>query len=79
MTLSRLGTLRGAGLVRVRVQGNQRFYRADRDRLGPLAPLLEAMWTTSLDRLAEAIEGDAAAAGEGPAGVDAPDAPRPTP
>src|SRR5687768_8666871 len=51
-----LGVLRGAGFVRVRREGNRRFYRADRERLGPLAQALEAMWTDTLDRLAEAVE-----------------------
>jgi DNA-binding transcriptional ArsR family regulator len=51
-----LGVLREAGLVRVRREGNRRFYRADRERLGPLAPALEAMWAETLDRLADAVE-----------------------
>jgi DNA-binding transcriptional ArsR family regulator len=53
-----LGVLRDAGLVRVRVAGNHRYYRADRARLGPLAQALEAMWSDSLDRLAAAVEAD---------------------
>ncbi|MEP6639822.1 MAG: winged helix-turn-helix domain-containing protein [Chloroflexota bacterium] len=51
-----LGVLRDAGYVRVRVAGNQRFYQVDQGRLGPLAPVLEAMWAASLDRLADAVE-----------------------
>src|SRR6266545_7901985 len=51
-----LSVLRGAGFVRVRAAGNQRFYRADRERLGPLAQMLEAMWAATLDRLARAVE-----------------------
>lgn len=54
-----LGVLRDAGFVRVRRDGNRRYYRADRDRLGPLAVALEAMWSATLDRLAEAVETDA--------------------
>src|SRR5262245_43971194 len=54
-----LGVLRHAGLVQVRVAGNQRYYRADRERLGPLALALEAMWSDSLGRLADAAEADA--------------------
>ena len=50
--------LRDAGFVTVRRDGNRRFYRADHDALGPLAAVLEAMWTTTLDRLAEAVEAD---------------------
>jgi len=57
-----LGMLREAGFVRVRARGNQRFYQADRDRLGPLVQVLEAMWAASLDRLADAIEREAGGA-----------------
>src|SRR3954471_8324914 len=53
-----LAVLRDAGFVRVRRDGVRRFYRADRERLGPLAAVLEAMWSTTLDRLAEAVEAD---------------------
>jgi DNA-binding transcriptional ArsR family regulator len=53
-----LGVLREAGFVTVRRAGNHRFYRADRRALGPLAQALEAMWSTSLDRLAAAVEAD---------------------
>jgi DNA-binding transcriptional ArsR family regulator len=54
-----LAVLREAGLVRVRRDGNHRYYRADRERLGPLAAVLEAMWASKLDRLAEAVESNA--------------------
>ena len=53
-----LGVLRQAGFVKVRAEGNRRYYRADRERLGPLAAALEAMWTDTLDRLAEAVESE---------------------
>jgi DNA-binding transcriptional ArsR family regulator len=53
-----LGILRDAGFVQLRREGNRRLYRADRERLGPLAQALEAMWTDTLDRLAEAVESD---------------------
>lgn|SRR5688500_2644016 len=53
-----LGVLREAGFVTIRVAGNRRFYRADRAAIGPLALALEAMWSTSLDRLAAAVEAD---------------------
>jgi DNA-binding transcriptional ArsR family regulator len=53
-----LGVLRQAGFVKVRAEGNRRYYRADRKRLGPLALALEAMWTDTLDRLAEAVESE---------------------
>jgi DNA-binding transcriptional ArsR family regulator len=51
-----LALLREAGLVRVRRAGTQRFYRADRDRLGHLAPALQQMWTETLDDLAALAE-----------------------
>jgi DNA-binding transcriptional ArsR family regulator len=54
-----LGVLRDAGFVRTRREGNRRFYLADRARLGPLALALEAMWTETLDRLADAVESEA--------------------
>jgi DNA-binding transcriptional ArsR family regulator len=51
-----LKVLRDAGLVTVRVDGNHRFYRADRQALGPLAAYLEARWSDQLDRLATLAE-----------------------
>jgi DNA-binding transcriptional ArsR family regulator len=53
-----LGVLRDAGLVSVRRAGNQRYYQTDRQALGPLAQVLEAMWSSSLDRLAAAVEAE---------------------
>ena len=53
-----LGVLREAGLVSVRREGNRRWYRADRERLGSLRLVLEAMWADTLDQLAETIEKD---------------------
>lgn len=53
-----LAILRDAGFVRARRDGNRRLYTADRGRLGPLAQALEAMWTDTLDRLAEAVESE---------------------
>jgi DNA-binding transcriptional ArsR family regulator len=53
-----LGVLRDAGFVRMRRAGNHRFYRADRERLGPLGQALEAMWSDVLDRLAESVEAE---------------------
>lgn len=51
-----LGVLREAGFVRMRPQGNRRFYRADKDRLAPYRAILENMWSDTLDRLAETID-----------------------
>jgi DNA-binding transcriptional ArsR family regulator len=56
-----LGILRDAGFVQLRRDGNRRLYLANRDRLGPLAQALEAMWTDTLDRLADAVESDVGA------------------
>ena len=53
-----LAVLRDAGLVTRRVDGNRRLYRADRDRLEPFRPMLEAMWSDTLDEIAEAVERD---------------------
>jgi DNA-binding transcriptional ArsR family regulator len=55
-----LAVLRRAGLVTVRQEGNRRFYQAEKDRLGPLRPVLEAMWADTLDHLASTIETDVA-------------------
>jgi DNA-binding transcriptional ArsR family regulator len=53
-----LAILRAAGFVSVRAEGNRRYYLADRQALGPLRAVLEAMWSTTLDRLADAVEGE---------------------
>lgn len=53
-----LGVLRKSGFVDVRAVGNQRFYRANKKALGPLRPVLEAMWAETLDDLARTIEAD---------------------
>lgn len=46
-----LRILREAGLVEVRREGRQRFYRARREAMGPLREVLEAMWVDRLGRL----------------------------
>lgn len=53
-----LTRLRKAGLVTVTRDGNRRIYQANPDGLGPLLPLLEAMWSKRLDALASAAEDD---------------------
>lgn len=53
-----LGVLREARYVRVRKAGNRRYYIADKRGLGPLRPALEAMWTSVLDDLADAVEAE---------------------
>jgi DNA-binding transcriptional ArsR family regulator len=47
-----LTVLRDAGVVDVRQKGTYRYYRANQERIGPLAAALEAYWTDALDRLA---------------------------
>lgn len=51
-----LGVLRDAGFVSVRRDGRTRLYRAERQALGPLRPVLEKMWNEKLDRLVALIE-----------------------
>ncbi len=51
-----LGVLRDAGLVSVRRDGRARLYKADPKALGPLRPMLERMWSDSLDRLVALID-----------------------
>lgn len=51
-----LKVLRDTGLVTLRQDGKKRFYRADREGMGPLADYLRAMWATKLDTLAELAE-----------------------
>ena len=51
-----LKVLRDAGLVTLRQDGKKRFYRADREALGPLAAYLQSMWADRLDTLAELSE-----------------------
>lgn len=53
-----LALLRDHGFVTVRREGTRRFYKADRERLGDLTRVLEAMWASTLDRLVDTIEAD---------------------
>jgi DNA-binding transcriptional ArsR family regulator len=53
-----LALLRDAGFVTVRREGTRRYYRADRERLGDLGAVLQAMWASTLDRLVDTIEQD---------------------
>lgn len=46
-----LAVLRGADLVAVRRDGRRRFYRANREALGPFREVLEAMWSDLIDDL----------------------------
>lgn len=54
-----LARLRDAGLVTVRREGRNRYYRARKHTMGTLAIYLESMWTdklAELKRLAETEE-----------------------
>jgi DNA-binding transcriptional ArsR family regulator len=53
-----LRVLREAGLVSERRDGRRRLYRAVRDQLGPLEPLLRDFWRKDLEQLGRAIERD---------------------
>jgi len=51
-----LKALLDAGLVESRADRQQRYYRASRERLAPVAAMLEEMWADSLWRLKLAAE-----------------------
>lgn len=51
-----LRSLLEAGVVEARTQHRNRFYRARRDALGPVAEILERMWDDALWKLKLAAE-----------------------
>ena len=51
-----LRKLTDAGVVDVRAEGRQRYYRARREALRPVASMLEQMWDDALWRLKLAAE-----------------------
>jgi DNA-binding transcriptional ArsR family regulator len=51
-----LRSLVTAGLIEARAQQRNRFYRARRDALGPVAEILERMWDDALWKLRLAAE-----------------------
>lgn len=51
-----LRVLRENGLVRVRQEGNRRFYRAVPEALGELRAYMDAYWKDRLARLKDAAE-----------------------
>jgi DNA-binding transcriptional ArsR family regulator len=53
-----LKDLRDAGLVQVRVDGNQRLYRVDAERLSEVRRQLERFWGDRLGRLASGLAGE---------------------
>jgi DNA-binding transcriptional ArsR family regulator len=61
-----LKTLAEAGLVEVRADRQQRFYRVCRDRTEPIAAMLERMWDDALWQLTLAAELEATRRGPQP-------------
>ena len=61
-----IGSLVAAGLLEARVAGRERFYRANREKLAPLADLLEQTWNNALWRLKLAAEFEATRRGPRP-------------
>lgn len=61
-----LRTLQEAGLVVCRRDRKHRFYRAKREKLGPLGKSLERMWDNALWRLTLAAQLEAARRGPMP-------------
>ena len=59
-----LRALLDAGAVRVRKEGRLRWYRAQKEALGPLAVALEAMWCEHLQRLKVLAEGQPGSGGQ---------------
>ena len=51
-----LRSLLKAGLIEARAQQRNRFYRARREALGPVAVILERMWNDALWKLKLAAE-----------------------
>lgn len=62
-----LRVLEAAGLVERRTEGRRRLYRARREALGPVATLLEQLWSDALYRLKLAAELEEARRGPRPA------------
>jgi DNA-binding transcriptional ArsR family regulator len=61
-----IGSLVAAGLLEARVAGRERFYRANREKLAPLAELLEQTWNNALWRLKLSAEFEATRRGPRP-------------
>ena len=61
-----IGSLVAAGLLEARVAGRERFYRANREKLAPIAELLEQTWNDALWRLKLAAELEATRRGPRP-------------
>jgi DNA-binding transcriptional ArsR family regulator len=63
-----LRALSQAGLVVVRPEGRHRYYRARREAVGPVAEMLERMWSDALWRLKLQAELEEARRGPRPGG-----------
>ena len=61
-----IGSLVAAGLLEARVAGRERYYKANREKLAPLAELLEQTWNQALWRLTLAAEFEASRRGPKP-------------
>ena len=61
-----LHVLSAAGLVSSRSAGRFRYYRAEREALGPLAEWLESLWAGALERLTLQAELEASRRGPRP-------------
>ena len=57
-TSQNLRVLCDAGLLTQRKAGHHRLYQANREAVGPLEPLLRAMWSADLDQLRQVVERD---------------------
>jgi DNA-binding transcriptional ArsR family regulator len=53
-----LRVLCDAGLLSQRKAGHFRLYQANHDAVGPLEPVLRAMWAADLDHLRDIVERD---------------------
>ena len=53
-----VGVLKDAGLITERREGRHRLYRASAQTVGALAPVLQSMWSDSLDRLTQLSEAE---------------------
>jgi DNA-binding transcriptional ArsR family regulator len=60
-----LRVLRSAGLVTERRDGNRRLYRANKQALRPLEPVLRSLWSAELSRLKRLVEEEAGASRKG--------------
>jgi DNA-binding transcriptional ArsR family regulator len=62
-----LKQLLDAGLVESRLEGRNRYYRARKQALGPMAKMLEEMWSDALWKLKVAAEMEQSRRGPKPA------------